>query len=416
MRKSFFYASLFCTFINFHAGVIAQKPCSISAVCDLPSLPNRPAGRFEVFVAKPGSAGGIYHTWQRIEGGWQNPYMVYKPAPDNIPNGMVSGRDGDGRVIVAWIVSGNIFVAAARSMGTSLTTYTAPTFGPLTAPDGTPSRFTYLTIANNANGLIEIIALDQKGRAWSFREIKQTPPTPLSWQWKTAFIGGGALKNISVCNFDTDGKLALVATGGNGVVYMTKQVAAGGIWDPNPTWANLDGNNIAEVHAHQSSQHQLEIIALGADGSLYLRFQNVNNGPWSNWYTLISNQLVGRFAPSIFFNHLKDGSLFLLSHMKDSQWGGTFGKSSQLPNNGGWPAKFTFLHYPGNITDALAYVDRNLFAIAPDANGVFHYFGCFKLDPRTIEHYIDDGIIDSQGRGFVHFENRDHEMPNLPWK
>ena len=197
---------------------------------------------------------------------------------------------------------------------------------------------------------------------------------------------------------------------------MLKQTIAGIQWDPNPTWTNLDGNKVVEVHAHESIDHQLEIIALGADGSLYLRFQNAGNGIWSAWNTLISNQPFGRFGASVFFDRLNNGRLFLVSHMQGAQWGGTFGKSVQLPNNGGWPPQFTFLHYPGNITDALGYTDRNLFTIAPDANGVFHYFACFTLSPNHIEHYIDDGFIDNQGRGFVHFENRDHEMPDLPWK
>jgi len=416
MKKNNLFAILFCAFINCSIVAIAQRPCGISAVCGLAAAPARPSGRFEVFVARPGNNGGIFHTWQRKEGGWQSPWMVYSPAPDNNPHGLVSGKDGDGRVMVAWITAGNIYVAAARSKDVSLTTYSAPTFGPLTAPDGSPAKFNYLTLANNANGLIEIIALDQKGRAWSFREIKQADPTALSWQWKTSFIGGGALKNISVCKFDIDGKLALVATGGNGVVYMTKQIVAGQTWDPNPVWLNLDGNKIAEVHAQESIAHQLEIVALGDNGSLYLRFQNVGGATWSNWNTIINYTTFGRFGPSIFFERLSNGRLFVLSHMNEVQWGGTFGKSFQLPNNGGWPSNFTFLHFPGNITDALAYVDRDLFTIAPDANGVFHYFGCFKLFPNMLEHYIDDGFVDRQGRGFVHFEKTEHQMPNLPWK
>lgn len=100
----------------------AQKPSSMSAVNGA-ITPQLPFGRFELFVGVSGDQGGVYHTWKLADGsGWQPSWQVYSPAPDDNPHGLVAGRDGSGRIIVAWISKGNINIAEAIHADASLLT------------------------------------------------------------------------------------------------------------------------------------------------------------------------------------------------------------------------------------------------------------------------------------------------------
>jgi hypothetical protein len=112
--------------------VVATDSISMSAVSGAPSAV-QPQGRFEIFVANPGSDGAIFHTWQNLnQAGWNSRWQPYYPIPDNNPHGLVSGRDGKGRIAVAWIAKGAIYFEEALSADASLPPTSSP-IGPTTS-------------------------------------------------------------------------------------------------------------------------------------------------------------------------------------------------------------------------------------------------------------------------------------------
>jgi hypothetical protein len=399
--------------------ISAQKPSNMSAVFGN-------SGRFEVFVGISGDKGGVYHTWQTSRGGSWNPvWTSYSPAPDDKPHGLVAGKDGSGRMVVAWISNGNIFHAeAVNGEGVSLSRPSQPFTRPVDF-DGNVSEYTYLTIANNPDGMIEILALNKKGRVISIKETIQDKNDVSSWTWKTPVsIGGGDVQSISVTKLNNG--LALVATGKDGKVYVKNQKVAG-VWDTDP-WTSLGGKKIKEAYAQESIDHQLEVVALGTDKSLYLNFQNLGTTSFSGWRMLVNQQTNVKLAPSIFFGRFKDNSLFIVSHIdagqnslisSATQYVGSFGKAFQGPNNGSWSGKFFFYnavttHQTGvNTADDLGFLSPTAFTIAADDRGTIHYFSCYRVSPR-VEHYID--FFGASPQRSLVYEHHEHEIPDFPWQ
>jgi len=375
----------------------------------------QPQGRFEVFVANSGSNGGIFHNWELSDQpGWNSQWMTYKPIPDNNPHGLVTGRDGNGRIAVAWIAKGTIYFAEAFSSNASLScsvggatlcagTASSLSIGPVNDPyDHKNHKFTYLTMAMNPNGLLEVLALTDRGRVYS---IKETANTGGSSPWLGGpatvphLVGGGDLKNISVAAFKNG--LALAATGKDGKVYVKYQTVPG-TWDADP-WQNLDGDKVQEVHVGESSAHQLELVALGGNGDIYLNYQAVNSssyGGWSVIYSFGTGPGLNGFGPTILFDHAHDGTLFLITHQNasdDSQWLGSFWKGFQAPNNGTW---LQLVGYTTTITTSLGtdtdagfgWLNRIAFAMSIDYYGAVHYFAVnHGIDNQVVE-YVDPAI------------------------
>jgi hypothetical protein len=418
MKKIFAVQTWVSTLLLFIIGVFtfylsAQDPSSISAVCGL-------GGRCEVFVSRAGNQGALYHTWQ-LEGNignWQKPWMSYSPAPDDNLHGLVSGKDKDGRIMAAWISGGEIYIASARAKDVSLSTYKVSAFGPPKDPQGKDAKFKYLTLANNAEGFIDIFALDEGGHALCFEQTKQSDPVALQWSWIIVYVGGGALKNISASTFGSDKKMGLVATGGNDVVYMTQQSAPAGSWDQ---WVNLGGHDIKEAHAQESMAGQFEITALGSDGKIYLNFQNVGTNAWSGWSALIFDRS-GRseisFSPNIFFDHWKDGTLFLVFHTETFNQINRFAISQQYAGNAGWANSYRTFSNQDNISkeNGTGYFVPTLTAIALGQDGNLNIFG-FKGGGK-VAHFTHNPASASDAFGHALIFSSDNSfgsIPFLPW-
>jgi hypothetical protein len=413
MKKKLAFAAFLYFMLHNPISIVAQKPSNMNAVFGM-------GGRFEVFVGVSGDKGAVYHTWQTSPGGaWNSVWTPYYPVPDDNPHGLVAGKDGTGHMMVAWISNGNIFHAEALNTDASLSRPSQAFSKPVDF-DGKTYNYTYLAIANNSDGKIEILALNERGRVISIKEeALRDKDNPMSWKWTTPLsIGGGLLQNISVTKFN--GQLAIAAAGKDGKVWVKMQRS--GEWgnDQNNRWIDLGGNKIKEAYAQESKDHQLEVVALGSDKSLYLNFQNVGTNSFSGWQMLLNQQTTGKLAPTIFFERFKDGSLFVVSHKDagNTQFVGGFGKAYQSPNNGSWSGIFysyraVTTHQTGvNTQDYLDFLSPAAFALSKDANGDLHYFSCYRVLPR-VEHYIDNSGASSQRS--LAYENREHEMPDFPW-
>src|ERR1700689_3093724 len=267
--------SLFLVF-TFHfcpPDAMAQRPVSMAAVRGAVT-PQQPLGRFEVFVGVvSGSHAGVPHTWQPAnQPGWMSTWPDnFQPAPDDNPHGLVAARDGIGRIVVAWISKGDIYFAEAIHPDAGMSTSIAPPIKP--TPDRDDHKtydFNYLVIAVSSQNMIEILALNKRGRVFSIRETRLIDDGN-AWIGGSAgapvLVGGGYLEDISVTNLK--GGLALAATGNNGEVYIKTQTVPG-TWDTNnDNWADWGGDKIKEVRAQQSSAGQLEEIALGTEKKVY---------------------------------------------------------------------------------------------------------------------------------------------------
>jgi len=161
------------------------------------------------------------------------------------------------------------------------------------------------------------------------------------------------------------------------------------------------------VHASESSAHQLELLALGADRNFYLQFQTVNSQNFAGWRPLTTGANGAKFGSTILFDHAHDGTLFLVTHMNvadDSQYLGSFQKDFQAPNNGDWVPQFVgyttvLTTSQGTNTQAdFGWLNRLAFAMSIDAKGAVHYFAARHDSPKVVEEYVDPAIGASTSR------------------
>lgn len=93
------------------------------------------------------------------------------------------------------------------------------------------NNFKDISVTKGINGLITVFGLHIDG---SVEHIWQTEPGSNTWSdW--GHLYGGQLQSIK-CDHYADGRLIVVAIGGNGKVYYRAQAVAGGYWDD---WVNL---------------------------------------------------------------------------------------------------------------------------------------------------------------------------------
>jgi hypothetical protein len=413
----------------------ARNVVAMAAVSGAPSTA-QPLGRFEVFASDSDSTGGIFHTWQLADkSGWQQSWVRYTPVPDKKPRGLVAGRDRVGRIVVAWLSDGGINFAQSIHVDASLLSTAAMRIPSAIDPnDSRDYRFKALAIATYTNGPVEIFALSDRGRVWSTRQ-RTTSDDGQPWIGATrrpngtrdshlALIGGGDLQQIAVANVGD--QLALVGVGNDGKVYVKRQSSAE-FWETNDTWNNLGGNEVQEVRAHESKDHQLEIVALGKDHRLYLNYENVGVHTFVGWQVL-GPSATEKYANAFFLDHFKDGTLFVTTHfdLEDgSQWKGTFGTAFQGPNNGGWTGKVRRVlastspspdSTATNSQDDLGYLSAQAFTLARDANGDINYFAAYRGGVPRVEHYVDKNGVSGDGRIFFQAGQGQGQygMPTLP--
>jgi hypothetical protein len=408
--------------VNFiHQGIIAvsiaclisiagagQKPVNMAAVFGIHQ-------RFEVFVGVARNNGGVYQNWQTAPGGpWNGAWRKFLPAPDDNPNGIVAGKDDIGRMVVAWISNGKIFHADALNTDASLTAASSPLIP--SVEGGTTYPYIQLTMITDAQGMINILALTKRGRVISFREDNQNPGQPFVWAGPQV-VGGGDVRNISVALVNN--VLAIAGTGADGKVYVKTQTSTGA-WPNNDNWTPLGGNKIQSAYVQASSARQIEVVALGADRSLYLDFQDTGTNVFSGWRKIVDATAHGKLAPAIFFGRFQDGSLFVTAHSgaDDPEFVGSFGKTFQQPGNGGWSGLFFYYNATtvdqrgSDSQDDLRYLSPAAFAMAGDAKGIIHYFSCYRAN-SSVEHYVDYSGPSAQRA--LGFQDRQHTIPNLPW-
>ena len=272
--------------------------CSLAllSLCFVPTLADEAAAeddiatvssgddRVEIFFLAVPPNEGIYHSYQIVRregalwdlGDWSG-WTRWAPGPD-AGSQVVSARDPEGRLFVAWISQGSIWFVRQVTEN-----------GGFEGPIKIETQDLHgLTLVANKDGRLEFLALSSTGAAWS---VYETAPGALIWA--STLVGGRDLQALAPALYG-DGRLGLVALGGDRTVYYTAQDAPGGSWQE---WTGLQGRDIQAIAAAANADGRLNVAAIGNDGRFYERSQDRVGerglGRWSEWRYRADGPFVG---------------------------------------------------------------------------------------------------------------------------
>lgn len=249
----------------------------VTSICaDSIATASSSEGRIEIFVAATAPNGALFHSFQRNAAGtpadlgaWKA-WTGYAPQPDGADQ-IVAATDAAGRVMVAWLSGGSIWFMRQNE----------PNQGMQPPAKIDTHDLKTLAVAMNSDGRIELFSISSTGAAWSTYQTEFG-----KWTWANKLIGGHDLRALAPTRFAHDGRIALVALGADGKVYLTTQTSAGAGWGP---WTGLEGENIVAIAAGANADGRLNVAVIGNDGAFYERSTDVGAaGPpgyegWSQW-------------------------------------------------------------------------------------------------------------------------------------
>jgi hypothetical protein len=209
-----------------------------------------------------------------------------------------------------------------------------------------------MALVKNQDGRLEFIAVSDAGSAWSVAQAAAG-----SWDALNVHsLEGTDLRQVTATSY-RDGRLALVALGGDGRAYWRAQIAPNSGWGP---WSGLEGENLRAVAAGANADGRLEVHAVGGDNQLWNRHE-VPGGRWSGWGYLAP----GSFTAVSALLRNQDGRLEAFAASSTAR---TAGHIWQTAPNGGWRDAVDTLPF-GAPTDDLAVTalaDGRLVAASAD--------------------------------------------------
>jgi hypothetical protein len=214
----------------------------------------------------------ISHIWESAPGGVSSyPWTRYTPGGSNV----VMGRDGMGRIMIAWLAKGQLMLMTEPFPRSSLA-------GPTVLVGGLnlqslrlarrPSDGSLILVALTGNGSV-IARRQQLANLWEFTGEDD--------------LAGHDLTSVSVAATG-DGRFAVVATGKDNQVYWRSEAKAHGAWID---WSGLNGHDVRTTEVATDANGRLQVVALGGDKRLYFTRQDAN-GNFPDW-GLVSATLAG---------------------------------------------------------------------------------------------------------------------------
>jgi hypothetical protein len=192
------------------------------------------------------------------------------------------------------------------------------------------------------------------------------PPEPSGWPQ----LAGGTTASSPAVNRNQDGRLEVMAIGGDRVLHHAWQVSPNNGWGPwvlfgsrLPIGIELQGDP-AMIVSHDG---RLEVYALGSDRAIWHAWQTTPNGAWSGWDSLGGNCTS---SPTIGIND--DGRLEVFVRWED----GTLHRNWQrVP---GWGVSWAGWHRTGHLQLAGApsvatNADGRLEVFARGGDGQLHH-------------------------------------------
>jgi hypothetical protein len=191
------------------------------------------------------------------------------------------------------------------------------------------SRLTHLEVAHNADGRLELFALDAKGGLWHcWQQGARGGP------WGTwARIWGANLRDLAVAT-NALGCIEVFGPGRGDFdpgprFYRVAQVAPNGGWDRLLPLGNATGARRAVVGANQDGR--LEVFAIDRNPGLWHVWQGSLGGNWQTWSPVWAAGAAGDLKDLAVTNHA-DGRLVVLGLGKD----GRVHQVAQTGPNAGW--------------------------------------------------------------------------------
>jgi hypothetical protein len=359
LRRTIFVALVLCG-----ASSAAQFPIAATSSAD---------NRFEVFV-KTGH--GIEHFWEDGHGAWLRNPSPYQPKPPINEalyrlNTIAAARDSRGRLMVAWIVRGEVFYASAPRAGS-----------PLNAPGALiydTADVRTISLAMNSDGRLELFTLDMLGFLKSY---KQEVAGVWSWSPASPRLSPVRMKAISTTRLGS-GQVVVVGltSGSSGVdghlVALRQTVASADSYEE----IFSAGDGLQHVVARASIDGRLEVFAVGGNGDLYHKYEYAT-GEYTDFLVLVKRPFSSSPQFTTFdTNHMvvssADGTLEVLAHRRhDTQpvmnsvyhlW--------QMTPNGGWAGAMS------PVQSLSAIRGPGSFASAESSNGRLGVFE-FAVLPR----------------------------------
>ena len=196
--------------------------------------------------------------------------------------------------------------------------------------------------AINQDGRVEVIALGGDGTVYSIAQAT-TGSRLVEAEWVTRSLGREDVRGIAVSR-DGDGCLVAFALEADGSVSFRKQAVPNGGFDP---WISLQGHDLTRISASRQAAGSITIFALGGDTSLYSRTQvhpgetwrpwvKVMDGPVSDWSATDSDtgllEVAALWSPGVRFRvQTADGRYFRSNARVEVPQTGVLAPSSGTP-------------------------------------------------------------------------------------
>jgi hypothetical protein len=264
-------------------------------------------GRIELLTILGVKPNYILHTNQTEARTWSN-WVVCDQNSSKFAQ-VVSALDGAGRLALAWLKDGQIWVSAANQPNGDISnSFSLDSQG-----------LQQLKLLANLDGRLEFLALSTKNDLWSIAQSQAG-----SWSNMGIYpLTGTDLQQIAGTRYG-DGRLTAVALGKDKQVYRKEQEGPGKSWGD---WMGLGGTDIQGIAAAANADGRLEVMVTGGDGNLYDYYQTTT-GDWSGWEFAVKGSFVG--VPQLAMN--ADGRLEVFASDKNGSIYHTF----QAQKNGGW--------------------------------------------------------------------------------
>ena len=230
-------------------------------------------GRLEVFALD--SAGALWHIQQTSPGMNWNSWASLGVTPNiNVLPDLVVEGNADGRLeIFALDSAGALWHTWQTSPGDGWFHWS-----PLGRPLGGASKG--LAVTQNADGRLEVFTLGNDGAVW---HIWQVAPNSSWSRWASlAHPPIGAPLGGPVVGTNADGRLEVFAVVSQDALWHIWQTSPGDGWfhwfSSGRPQVTLDWLDVI-----QNADGRLEVFALAEGRSLWHIWQTAPNGPWSPW-------------------------------------------------------------------------------------------------------------------------------------
>jgi hypothetical protein len=223
-------------------------------------------GRLEAFVMDPG--GTIDHDYQTTAGGHWSGWSAL--GPGGLYGGPAIGTNKDGRL--------EIF--AIGSDYTLQHDYQKTPNGSWNGWSGLGNDghdLLYVKAAADADGLLQVLALDDEGHVLVDRQASNG-----AWTWSD--LGGGSLLSPPAIGRNADGRLEVFVLDGNYQVEHAWETSANGPWSG---FSSMGGYQLhSDPAVGTNPDGRLEVFGRGTDWSLDHIYQTSPNAGWSSWSEL----------------------------------------------------------------------------------------------------------------------------------